>query len=1204
MPIAASPDQFAQLRLAHVVEEQRIEVDIDREDRAFAVMERIGELNGSRLLPLIERIFDEFDRPGEVIRIERLNLDLGRVSEAEIDGKMERLFEAALREALRKAMPPPLPAVPDRRPSAGSGGSSTPVAFALIDILQHWLLYGTWPCSSGLDATTAPSDLLARLIAQEPAGLVLMLRRRDRSEAVLGRLVEQVPEAVLERLLRTLEPAQSAYILAFMSEARAAHEVEPVVEQPPERFARTLWTIVLRDALHRAGLRANRRAFVTNLIERLAEADAIPFEWLLRRLQAGLHALADVGKGADSLLSILAEIGQAEGLDAVEERGAHLDFARFAAIAEGTAPVPADEAERAVLRKILHANPGASRLLLRRLAQADPEALSERLLGLLTRQALVALLSAGGLLRGDDPLDAGKTESSPENALARLIDVLESNAAIDVVEAALHDAASLDPVETRRLLRRYARADAAALLDRIGPRSAQTLFHLILPSEAAEAFAALAGARRNRPDEGLLIELAAQMPVSAAPALLLEGAVERLAQTSGTAPATLGAELAQAAKASGGEAGRRLAAQLHALEVPPDAADMPEQRRLRALDLLRAMATGSTAAAEGLPPLLPSLAGISPQRLRATLSGLTPHPRAFAGALARLDPPALLRLAFLLTRRRVEQSDLRARLAAGTTREALAQIVASLLAAGALPPATIRPQRRERATDAAVLADALARGGSALRTPAARRAIALAMRQSPSDLLAAMARRTDGPAAGLLATPGTAALLFAAAHPAEQLLLRDLGRLLTAVAGRDAMPPEKVAAALLSAASEASGSAGASGLAGRWLSSMLAAASLSQRSALLRLIDRRWPATPAHAAQRRALGLVAPAAPPVRARPAPGSPAWLVWLLDERSPGWERRLRSALASPSFRASAARALPQALLARLLAAAAPRESRELLRAGELLRSAFAEAGGGLSGADLWQALLAAARAPPGATIAALLAAVLDRHPRRAAVEPALARRADAAGRSALSAALEERTMPPKRKPKRLATKPPEPSENSAEPETGMRIAIANAGLVLTAPYLPVLFERLGLIARNPEGRFAWLSPEARDRAVHLLQYLAEGRCDRPEPMLALNKLLCGQPLSAPTSAGIDPTEQEREMCGSLLGAMLANWPLLKGSSVAALQETFFQRAGALVRTGEGWRVDVERKVLDILVDGVPWSFATILHPWMPEPVTVDW
>lgn len=170
--------------------------------------------------------------------------------------------------------------------------------------------------------------------------------------------------------------------------------------------------------------------------------------------------------------------------------------------------------------------------------------------------------------------------------------------------------------------------------------------------------------------------------------------------------------------------------------------------------------------------------------------------------------------------------------------------------------------------------------------------------------------------------------------------------------------------------------------------------------------------------------------------------------------------------------------------------------------------------------------------------------------------------------------------------------------------MRVTTSNSGLVLTAPFLPRLFSRLELGAPDESGRFAWRSGEARGRAVHLLQWLADERCDAPEPMLALNKLLCGHPLAEPLLPEIEPTGSEIDICRSLLEAMIANWPKLSGSSVAALRETFLQREGCLAVAEEAWKLDVERKTLDVLLDSVPWSFSTIFLPWMKQPLAVAW
>ena len=83
------------------------------------------------------------------------------------------------------------------------------------------------------------------------------------------------------------------------------------------------------------------------------------------------------------------------------------------------------------------------------------------------------------------------------------------------------------------------------------------------------------------------------------------------------------------------------------------------------------------------------------------------------------------------------------------------------------------------------------------------------------------------------------------------------------------------------------------------------------------------------------------------------------------------------------------------------------------------------------------------------------------------------------------------------------------DDAEPETeGEPIHIANAGLVLVAAFLPHLFTTLDVLEEAPTGGKR-VRANAVSRMVHLLQYLVDGRTDAPEPLLCLNKVLCGVP-----------------------------------------------------------------------------------------------
>jgi hypothetical protein len=170
-------------------------------------------------------------------------------------------------------------------------------------------------------------------------------------------------------------------------------------------------------------------------------------------------------------------------------------------------------------------------------------------------------------------------------------------------------------------------------------------------------------------------------------------------------------------------------------------------------------------------------------------------------------------------------------------------------------------------------------------------------------------------------------------------------------------------------------------------------------------------------------------------------------------------------------------------------------------------------------------------------------------------------------------------------------------------GDALHVANAGLVLAGPYLPRLLRMLGLA-----GDVAFTPPEAAaERGVHLLQAVVDGRGDTAEPLLVLNKLLCGLPLAAPVPPANELTDPEQAAIDGMLKAMIQHWRTLGNTSVAGLRETFLQREGRLMRKGrnnDAWHLVVQRRPLDVLLDRLPWGFATIKYPWMEQVLHVQW
>ena len=161
------------------------------------------------------------------------------------------------------------------------------------------------------------------------------------------------------------------------------------------------------------------------------------------------------------------------------------------------------------------------------------------------------------------------------------------------------------------------------------------------------------------------------------------------------------------------------------------------------------------------------------------------------------------------------------------------------------------------------------------------------------------------------------------------------------------------------------------------------------------------------------------------------------------------------------------------------------------------------------------------------------------------------------------------------------------------------VNNAGLCLIAPYLSGLFSQLGYIENRVFKNKITLT-----RALYVLQYLATGKLTSPEYMLQLNKVLCGVIPQQAVALQVKLTRKEIAEADALLESVVANWKVLKNTSVQGFREAFVQRKGILFRNGLSWTLQVEKKGHDMLLGTIPWGFNMIRLPWMKKMMQVEW
>lgn len=187
------------------------------------------------------------------------------------------------------------------------------------------------------------------------------------------------------------------------------------------------------------------------------------------------------------------------------------------------------------------------------------------------------------------------------------------------------------------------------------------------------------------------------------------------------------------------------------------------------------------------------------------------------------------------------------------------------------------------------------------------------------------------------------------------------------------------------------------------------------------------------------------------------------------------------------------------------------------------------------------------------------------------------------------------------------PPETAESTLPEDANMENVeelaspqfFTNAGMVLLHPFLKNFFDTLKLL----DGA-AFKNFESQCKAVLLLHFLVGGEENISDFELVLPKFLCAMPSNLPLDHSLKLSALEKKEGMNLLRAVIDHWGALGSTSPDGLREGFLIREGKLTKGDSGWKLHVEQKTLDILLDRLPWNLSMIKLPWMKEILYVEW
>jgi len=256
-------------RNSHIIESQVLEVETTRQVDAFAFQRRLRTLYYQDLLPRIEALFDRYTPAGEVIRMDKMAVEVLVVGSADWETAFVEATLRQLESTLQQS-----PAAPKGAHSSGENDDTYDALGSLVYFLEH----GTMPWyARGKNLAAVESELLRISVAELGTTLrPMILEERTMRE----RAVFQLSDA----LLAALFPGAALQFLKAWTLRYAAH--------PDELRARVLFwkAVVDTEARRRPSSRLTDNQVLGSYIRRHTGEER---EGLYARLPAAVRAQAE-----------------------------------------------------------------------------------------------------------------------------------------------------------------------------------------------------------------------------------------------------------------------------------------------------------------------------------------------------------------------------------------------------------------------------------------------------------------------------------------------------------------------------------------------------------------------------------------------------------------------------------------------------------------------------------------------------------------------------------------------------------------------------------------------------------------------------------------------------------------------------------------------------------------------------------------------
>jgi hypothetical protein len=265
----------------HVIRRLTFEIQIPSEEQGFSTQEMISDLFNSVLLRQLETLLDSMDSRHEVISIDKLEIDLGSITENVLEQEIPLKLGEQLTEKLQEVIMSARLSRAGEAKARSSEASVTikPADKSKLDLLLHFLQTGTMPWWARNEEKHV-SVLIVKLLEESPTQLRGALDQIFRNENYKKRFIYQLPDPLITEVLKLYNRSFSEFSANAVNDICTIHGRNSFTSLSSQALRLRCWSYFIQQALQGNTIsRATQKAqHLRTLIKELQpEGDAILF---------------------------------------------------------------------------------------------------------------------------------------------------------------------------------------------------------------------------------------------------------------------------------------------------------------------------------------------------------------------------------------------------------------------------------------------------------------------------------------------------------------------------------------------------------------------------------------------------------------------------------------------------------------------------------------------------------------------------------------------------------------------------------------------------------------------------------------------------------------------------------------------------------------------------------------------------------------